>query len=242
MPIFQKNKDKSTYPSILQVDLHNHLLPGLDDGSPTLEESLKMLKTYADLGYKKVITTPHVVNSWYPNTRERILGQMYHMQDVIVEQGIPIELEATAEYRLEPEFKIKLQSNEVIPFGKENYVLVEMPWNKVDLHLEDYLKDIRDAGFTPILAHPERHNYLEKNDLQHIKETQWLFQLNLLSLLGKYGKPIQKKAEWLCKEGLVDFVGSDAHTNADLEELKKLGKNKYFLLLMEGGMVRNGEL
>ncbi len=95
MPLFRKSSAHLESFEPLAVDFHNHVLPGLDDGSPSLEESLKMLNAWVALGYKKIIASPHVISALYPNTKERILGQMYHLQEVIQEKNIPIELEAT---------------------------------------------------------------------------------------------------------------------------------------------------
>jgi len=228
-----------------------------------------MLREFSALGYKKIITTPHVVNDYYPNTKERILGQMYNLQDAIEENNIDVELVVSGEYRLEPAFLQKLENDELIPFGEEKYILVEMPFFEPNYSLEDFLPAIRDAGYQPILAHPERHSYLSVAKLQSYSVPRFqgskvgkvnnfnpvpersrmagadkglLLQLNMLSLVGRYGRSVQKKAERLVKEGVIDFVGSDGHSVGDLEELRKVWGRKSFLSLVESGCVRNSEL
>lgn len=244
MPLFKKKKQSFTDFSEIAVDLHSHVLPGLDDGSPSLEESVKMLKLWVELGYKKIITTPHVNHSFYPNTKEKILGQMYHLQDVIEEEGIALELEASGEYQLDDWFIGLLDSGEVIPFGEEDYILVELPFLEASFSFEKILDKISDAGYVPILAHPERYNYLAEDFAKYValKERGLLFQLNMNSLNGSYGRQKQKTAERLIKEGMIDFVGSDAHFVEHLQSLDKLRRNGAFRKLVGGGALCNSQL
>ena len=243
MSLFKKTPSLKDF-SFLIVDLHSHVLPGIDDGSPSMEESLKMLNSWVELGYKKIITTPHVIHALYPNTKERILGQMYHLQDVIKENNIPLELEASAEYHLDYEFKDKLNSGEVIPFGKEKYLLVELPFQKPSYSFEEILFDISIAGYEPILAHPERYAYLANNfsEYEALKDRGLLLQVNMNSLTGLYGKQAQKIAERLIKENMVEFAGTDAHHNFHLKEVKKILRNSHFHKLVDSGNLRNAEL
>ena len=244
MPLFNKKFPPLSDFSVLMVDFHNHVLPGMDDGSPSIEESLKMLNAWVDLGYSKVITTPHVIASMYPNTKEQILGQMYHLREVIEENNIPLELEASAEYQIDFEFLDKLESGEVIPFGQQNYLLLELPWQKPAYSIADILFKVSLAGYEPILTHPERYVYLSADfkKYEKLKDRGLLFQLNMNSLTGLYGRAVQKVAEKLIKNGMVEFVGSDAHHHTHLKELKKLYRNQLFADLVYSGKLKNKSL
>ncbi len=243
MSLFKKSYWLEDFSSLV-IDFHNHVLPGIDDGSATLEESLKMLNSWVELGYKKVITSPHVIHALYPNTKERILGQMYHLQDIIKENDIPLELEATAEYHLDYEFKSKLEAGEVIPFGKNKYLLIELPFQRPSYSIEEILFDISVAGYEPILAHPERYSYLAENFSEYgaLKDRGLLFQFDMNSLNGIYGKQALKTAEKLIKENMIEFACTDAHYNGQLIEVKKLLKNSVFCKLVESGRLKNAEV
>ncbi len=230
--------------SALGVDFHNHVIPGIDDGSHSLEESLKMLKLWVELGFKKVIASPHVITALYPNTKDIILGQMHHLQEVIRENNLPIVFEATAEYHLDFEFRERLEKGELIPFGKSNYILVELPFQQPAFPIEEILFAIQTAGYNPILAHPERYLYLDANfkRFYDLKDRGLLFQLNMNSLTGIYGIPVKKIAQKLIKNNLIDFACSDAHHCNHLHELKNLYRNSHFNSLMNSGLLRNREL
>ena len=240
MPLFRKNSSAKDF-STLGVDFHNHLLPGLDDGSPSLEESLKMLRLWVELGYRKVIATPHVNHAAYPNTKERILGQMYNIQDVIEENDIPLEIEASAEYQLDSQFLYRMEAGELMPIGEHKYLLIEFSFSPLSSSVEDILKAVLKAGYKPILAHPERYNYLSSNyeKYEALKESGLLFQLNMNSLNGTYGRQAQKTAEHLIKADMIEFACTDAHHAGHLMEVKKLLRNRIFLKLMGSGKLKN---
>jgi tyrosine-protein phosphatase YwqE len=244
MLLFRKKAEGLADLSAIGVDFHNHVIPGIDDGSPTLEESVKMLRLFAELGYRKVIATPHVITDLYPNTREVILGQMYNLQDIVSENGIPLELEASAEYRLDFEFREKMEQGELIPLGKTNYILIELPFQKPAFSLDEIIFDIRTAGFEPILAHPERYLFLYTNIKNYypLKDAGLLFQLNLNSLGGMYNGLVRKASEKLIKNNMIEFVSSDAHHVAHLMEMKKLLRNKSLINLIASGSLKNTEL
>ena len=244
MPLFRRSLPELKDLAAIGVDLHNHVLAGLDDGSPSLEESLRMLRLWVELGYRKVITTPHVISALYPNTSERILGQMYHLQEVIREEGIPIELEATAEYHLDYEFGSRLESGEVIGFGKRNYLLLELPFQSPGFKVEEVFYQVQLAGYEPVLAHPERYSYLSENfkSYEYLKDRDIAFQLNLLSLTGNYGPRPLLAARRLIDAGMIDFAGSDAHHAAHLTDLRKMLRNRHLQKLIASGRLRNNEL
>ncbi len=244
MSFFRKRVDGLKDFSILGVDFHNHVIPGIDDGSPSMEESLKMLRMWVELGYKKVIASPHVITALYPNTKDIILGQMYHMQEVISENNIPIEFEATAEYNLDFEFRGRMENGELIPFGKENYILIELPFQEASFSVEEILFELQTSGYEPILAHPERYPYLytDFKRYQAFKDRGLLFQLNMNSLTGLYNGAVRKAAEKLIKNNMIEFACSDAHHGNHLKEMRKLLRNKHFKNLIESGILKNNEL
>ncbi len=244
MSLFRKRKEALVDFSALAVDFHNHVIPGIDDGSPSLEESLKMLHLWVELGFKKVIASPHVITALYPNTKDIILGQMHHLREVITENNLPLELEATAEYHLDFEFRGRMEKGELIPFGRRNYLLLELPFQEPVFSIEEIIFAVQAAGYNPILAHPERYPYYYNDFRKYhaLRDRGVLFQLNMNSLTGLYSGMVKKAAEKLIKNNMIDFACSDAHDALHLQQMKKLLRNSHFISLMESLMLRNAEL
>lgn len=244
MPLFKKNNESLYDFSALAVDFHNHVIPGIDDGSPSLEESLKMLKAWADMGFRKIIASPHVIEALYPNSKDVIMGQMYRLREAIEENNIPLQLEATAEYRLDFEFHQKLESGELLPFGERNYIMIELPFQKPAFNLDQTLFELQSAGYEPILAHPERYFFLYTDFKKYyaLKDRGLLFQLNLNSLNGVYNRIVRRTAEKMIKNNMIEFACSDAHHIWHLEEMKKLLNNQHYISLVKSGYLRNNEL
>jgi tyrosine-protein phosphatase YwqE len=270
MGFFRNNNNGLTDFSAIATDLHCHVLPGMDDGAATMSESLKMLTEMARLGFTKIIATPHVVSTLYPNTREQILGQVSHLQEVIEErlkaqgsgqneglkaqgaglkegdkaQGARIKIEGSGEYHMDDELLGLVHSGEVIPFGKLNYLLVELPWSKPWFSYEEVLREIQAAGYVPIIAHPERYAWLMGNMklYQKLIDMGMLFQLNLNSLNGLYGFQARMAAHQLIDAEMISFTGSDAHYMGHVNELSKVLQNKHFAKLVHSGRLLNSEL
>jgi tyrosine-protein phosphatase YwqE len=224
--------------------MHNHVLPGVDDGSPSVEESLKMIRTWIGLGFTKVITTPHVIAAIYPNTRERIMAQGSRLKEVIKDEGLKLELEVAAEYQLDFEFTGKLDKGQMIGFGPRNYLLMELPMQQPSYSVDEMFFQAQLAGYEPVVAHPERYSYLlgKQKNYETFKNKGYFFQMNLSSVNGFYGPAVKKTAEILIREGMIDFVGSDAHHAKQLEELPALLRNKVFIRLLESGKLLNKTL
>ena len=244
MPLFRKKIEGLYDFSVLGVDFHNHVIPGIDDGSPSVEESVKMLRAWAGMGFRKIIASPHVIEALYPNTRDVILGQMYSLREVIEKNDIPLQLEATAEYRLDFEFHQKLERGELMPFGSRNYIMIELPFQKPAFNLVEMLFAIQTAGYEPILAHPERYVFLYTDFRKYhaLKDRGLLFQLNLNSLNGLYNGLVTRTAEKMIKNNIIEFACSDAHHLFHLEDMTKLLRNKHFINLVNSGMLKNDEL
>ena len=212
----------------LEVDVHSHLIPGIDDGSQSVEQTLEMLELMQEMGYKKVITTPHIISDLFPNTPARILEEFESLKAQLKKTNIKIELEIAAEHYLD-EFAMKaLKNGEVLTFG-EGYLLFETSLMSKPVVLEEYIFEAISKGLKPVLAHPERYLYFQNNWelLTEISNRGALFQLNISSLGGFYSKPAKTLAERLIDEGLVHFLGTDAHNVEHLEKCKQVLEGKY---------------
>jgi protein-tyrosine phosphatase len=244
MGIFSRNRTVYNDFSMIGTDLHSHLLPGMDDGSPSLAESVKMLHLMADLGYRRMITTPHVISDLYPNTREQLLGQLHHLREVIREEQLPIEVEVSAEYHMDYEFLGKVQSGEVIPFGRKNYLLIELPFQSPSFSYNEIFYQVQLLKFEPVLSHPERYAWLmgSRKIWEGLKDRGILFQLNLNSLTGLYGLPAKLASHQLIDAGMIDFAGSDAHHSYHITELRKVLSNRYFDKLLQSGRLLNSSI
>ena len=208
------------------VDFHNHILPGIDDGSKSIDQSLKMLDIYDDLGIKSVIASPHIYKDLYPNTPESISKSFETLNPKATQKNVQIKGYA-AEYLVDEFFLDNLKNKTPLLCCFEHHVLIEIPFIGRLKILEEALFAMQNAGYTAILAHPERYAAIHKTaDLENLKIRGAKMQLNALSLEGYYGPEARKKAsEWLVKNQ-YEFVGTDAHNEQQLLKLKSLKLNK----------------
>lgn len=210
------------------VDIHSHLLPGIDDGAKDMDTSIALLLKMASFGIKNFITTPHVLGSVYPNSSEVIKQKLAAVKKELEKREIKgISIQAAAEYMLDEEFSALLDQKDILVL-KDNYILVEMSYFSAPINLYELLFKIQLKGYKPVLAHPERYNFYHTDFKSYykLKQAGCLFQLNLLSLTDQYGKGVQKTSEKLLKENLYDFVGTDTHHQNHLELLPKIGTKK----------------
>jgi tyrosine-protein phosphatase YwqE len=211
----------------LEVDMHSHLIPGIDDGSKTMEESLLLLERLQSYGLRKVITTPHIMSEYYRNTPEIIHMGLEDLRKAASAHGLTIQIDAAAEYYMDEIFLEKVKSGEkLLTFGQSN-ILVETGFINKPQMLLDIIFHLEMAGYRPILAHPERYQYLigDKNLQQELIDRQLAFQINLLSLTGFYSKQVKDFAENLLDKGAVAFLGTDCHNERYLDMLETLPKN-----------------
>jgi len=181
---------------ILNADIHSHLLPGIDDGSQDMETSLQLIKGMRDLGFKKLITTPHIMWDMYKNTRSIIEEKLEEVKTRLREEGIDVTLEAAAEYFIDDHLAELLKQREpLLTFGN-NLVLVEFSMASETFDLKEILFEMQIQGYQPVIAHPERYIYLEKNKnfYNKLKDAGYFFQLNILSLNGYYGSTAMELA------------------------------------------------
>lgn len=210
------------------VDIHSHLLPGIDDGAKDLDNSLELITTMYEYGIKNFITTPHVLGDVYPNSSKTIQTKLQEVKEELIRRGInDITFRASAEYMLDEQFSERLKNNDILPL-KDTFILVEMSYFNAPFNLYEMLFEIQLKGYKPILAHPERYNFYhaEFENYYKLKKAGCLFQLNLLSLTEQYGKGVLKTAQKLLKENMYDFVGTDTHHHNHLRLLKKIGTKK----------------
>jgi protein-tyrosine phosphatase len=215
--------------SLMAVDIHSHLIPGIDDGAKTMDDSVFLLRQMEAFGFKKVITSPHVMADGYINTPEIILKGRDEVREAIKQNGIRLEFDATGEYNIDEGMYAIIEKKQLLPFGK-NYVMVEMPFLAKPVIMGDIMYKLQTAGYNVILAHPERYNYFHENSFEayySLKDRNLLFQVNLASLTGVYGKGPKYTAEKMINENMVDFLGTDLHGERHVEFLKKCLGMKY---------------
>ncbi len=207
------SKSNTTFDlSQFEVDMHSHLIPGIDDGSPSMDHTIAMLAKFEQLGYRKVVTTPHILNDVHPNTPETILGGLADVRAEIERLGMKIEIEAAAEYYCDESFLPIIERNDILSFGN-NYVLMEFGFLSPSQYEAQALFNLQVAGYTPVIAHYERYPYYfgDFKKVDELRERNIQIQVNLNSLTGHYGPGVKKMAEQLIKNKQVDFLGTDCH-------------------------------
>lgn len=190
------------------TDWHSHILPGVDDGIKTMEESLDTLACFEQQGIRKVWLTPHVMEDC-PNTPAHLRERFAELKEAY--KG-PIELRLASENMLDSLFEERLRDNDFLPIGEEgNHLLVETSYVNPPYGMESMIEDAFKLGYTVVLAHPERYRYMEEEDYRRWKDRGLMFQCNFISLMGGYGETARRKLEFLLKEGMIDLTGSDVH-------------------------------
>ena len=230
--------------SFLRNDIHSHLIPGIDDGSPDMETTIILLKKFIDLGYKKVITTPHIMSDYYKNTPEIILSGLDKVNEEIIKNNLHIEIEAAAEYNLEPEFEDLLEKNNLLTFGTENYLLFELSFFDEPPRLNEIIWKMREKGLSPVLAHVERYGYWHKDydKIEEMINRGVKIQVNIGSIIGAYGPEIKKVAEKLIEDKVINFVGSDCHHEQHLEMINHASRLPIFHSLIQQEQILNKSL
>lgn len=229
--------------SVLKCDVHSHFIPGIDDGAPTLEASIELIRAMSELGYRKVVTTPHVMADGWRNTPEIILGGLEKVRAEVRRQGIDMEVNAAAEYYLDHELDQQVMAKRVLTFG-DNYVLFELPFIAEPAILLSVVFAMQTQGYKPVLAHPERYTFWHHDfsTMEKLKERGVLFQLNTIALMGAYGPAAKKTAEKLIDAGWYDLIGSDCHSMNHVEAIKATLQERYLHKLIASGKLRNAAL
>ncbi|HNW97916.1 MAG TPA: hypothetical protein PKK00_05845 [Bacteroidales bacterium] len=242
--IFKSNKLKSPIDlSILGADMHSHLIPGIDDGCATLEDSVNLVKHMYDLGYKKLITTPHIMVDYFKNTAETINKGLDILRNELAKENIPVIIEAAAEYMFDDGLLKKFKAGNLLTFGNK-YLLIELStFNPPDNLIHTFF-DMRMEGYNPVLAHPERYFFWHEN-IEHyetLKDHEILFQINIPSLSGFYSPGVKKICEELIEKNMVDFAGSDLHNMEYFMHLDKSRFSPALEKLINSGNLLNNKL
>ena len=190
------------------TDWHSHILPGVDDGIESLDQSLELLAAFEKAGIKKIWLTPHIMED-IPNCTASLKQRFETLRS---EWKGKVELRLASENMLDSLFEERLTKGDLLPIGEDGkHLLTETSYYTPPLGLDEKLSSIQKIGYHVILAHPERYSYMDEKDYMDLKRRGILFQLNLLSVIGGYGNVAEKKAKWLLKKGFVDYLGSDIH-------------------------------
>ncbi len=230
--------------SVLKTDMHSHFIPGIDDGAQTMEDSIRLIRGMKELGYQKIVTTPHTMSDYYKNTPEIILGGLEKVREELKKNNINIQLEAASEYYVDFEFGERLKRGELLTFSGK-YILIEVSFLNPPDNLETAIFNLIVAGYKPILAHPERYPYWHGNmeKYQRIKDMGALLQLNILSLTQYYSKEVNITAEKLVDLGMIDLLGTDMHHDKHLEAIRtRVLYEPYLHKLLESGKLLNSSL
>jgi protein-tyrosine phosphatase len=210
--LFKKKEQKAitfNYESIL-VDMHSHVLPGIDDGAQTVQDSVTLVKKMIALGIKKIIATPHIMIDFYRNTPETIGSALELLKAELKQQNINIPVEAAAEHYFDETFETRVNEGKLMTMG-DNYVLFEYSFINQPPNAIAVIQKLNDKGYKPILAHPERYPFMNLEQYRQVRSWGCNLQLNTISLTGYYGKEVKKQAEMLVDNDLIDFISSDMH-------------------------------
>lgn len=214
----------------LQVDMHSHLLPGIDDGVSTLEEASEIIENFLELGYSRIITTPHVMSDAYRNTPEIILQKLEELKNFLLQKNINIPVSAAAEYYLDEALFRMIETNDrLLTFG-DRYLLFETNFITEPFNLKDFIFLATTKGYKLILAHPERYLYLQHNldKVQDLLDRGVSMQMNISSLTGYYSKPVQQMAFKLIDRGMIHWLGSDCHHLQQMQLMRDARSFRYF--------------
>jgi protein-tyrosine phosphatase len=241
--IFRKSAGNKT-PDLsgLRADMHSHLLPALDDGAKTTDDSLILIRGLSDLGYSKLITTPHIMSDIYPNNAETILPALNELRIALRNQVKDVEINAAGEYFFDDYFDNALAAGFPLLTISGNMVLVEFSFVSAPINAANKFFEMQIRGFQPVLAHPERYLYFSRNKSQfdEYKSMGVLFQVNLLSFTGYYGKPALEIANFLADKQSIDLLGTDMHHTRHLDTLRNAGSiSGTIKKLLDSGKILN---
>lgn len=240
--IFFKRSSKSKHKdfSTVGVDMHSHLIPGVDDGARDVADSIQLINGLKELGFAKLYTTPHTLQDIHPNTHET-LKNAHGLLTGQLPEGITLDL--SSEYYMDEQFHKQVTEGTVMPLPG-NRLLIEFSQISKPHDLEEVIFDLGIKGYQIILAHPERYLFFHKqfNYFTRLKEMGIELQVNALSLTDHYGKNIRSIAEKLIEKDMIDFIGTDIHHVRHLEILKRVPESKFFARLVDSGLLKNQSL
>ena len=227
----------------IETDMHSHLIPFIDDGSNSFKESVDLIKGLIEIGYKRLILTPHINKFPYPNTKDSVLRKFEIFYDNIIYENLNIEMGIAGEYFFDEAFIELVEKDELLTFG-DKHILFEFSFAYPPLNFKSTIFKLLDKGYKPVLAHPERFFYLAKHfeRYKQLRELNILFQININSLSGYYSQKVQQTTKRLIDCGYVDFLGSDTHHQKHIDSLKKSVKNRYYAKIFQNNFILNDAL
>lgn len=235
---FFKKKSES-FLQVIKTDMHSHLLAGLDDGVKSHDEAIELIQQFSRLGYKKIITTPHIMSDYYRNEPEQILSKLSELNSILQDKQIPIQVEAAAEYYLDESLITKInEQKQLLTFGSK-YLLFETNFFSEPFQLNEFIFTAITQGYKPVLAHPERYQYMSMQKAEDLRDRGVLLQLNIPSIVGFYGKPVERMAVKLIEAGWIDLVGSDCHNILQFKALEEAFKNRNFKKALDLRLLNN---
>jgi protein-tyrosine phosphatase len=229
---FRRKKNAVDVPGTLPftIDIHSHILPGIDDGAPDITASLQLITGLKELGIQKCIATPHIIGDLYRNNTATITGALQITKDACSKAGIDIELAAAAEYMLDDYFMDLLRKKEPLLTIHENIILTEISYSTTPENLNEIIAAIKAEGYIAIMAHPERYHYYQNNfdKFYSLTAMGFILQVNLLSLTGYYGKKAEKAVKFIVDNNLAKLVGTDLHHRQHLAAINDEGNRLIF--------------
>jgi protein-tyrosine phosphatase len=230
--------------SVLGCDIHSHFIPGIDDGAKAIEDSVQMITELHAMGYKKVITTPHIMGDFYRNTPENISEGLEKVRAALKAANIPVVIEAAAEYYLDYDLERKLDEGKLLTFGKNNNLLFEISYLNAPENLFHFIFRLQTMGYQPILAHPERYNFWHSkfSKYETLIDKGVKLQLNINSLTGYYSFATKKIAEQLIDNNMISYIGSDCHHMGHINLMKNVVFENHLKKLMDSGTLLNDTL
>jgi protein-tyrosine phosphatase len=239
----EKKLDPIDIAGLIKTDMHSHLIPGIDDGSKSMEESISLIRSFKEIGYSKIITTPHIMSDYFKNTPEIINEGLSKLKDELNKQKIEIEIEAAAEYYLDFDFIDKIHSEKLLTFGN-NYLLFEVSYLNEPDNIDAVIFELQTSGYKVILAHPERYPFWGNNPnrFETLKDKEVFFQININSLAGHYSPGAKKVAEKLIELGMVNFIGTDCHHANHLKYMEEALRSPALHQLVQSGKLLNHTL
>ena len=242
--LFDRNKELEPADlSVLKTDIHSHLIPGIDDGSKSMEESLELILELKKLGYQKIITTPHIQQDQYKNTPEIINDGLEALRNALKQENISMDIEAASEYLIDDGFRDKLETGNLLTFAGK-HVLIELSYYSEPFNLKNLFFDLQTSGYKVVLAHPERYVYWHRKPemYQDLFDRGIILQLNLASLTGFYSVESKETAEHLIDKNLIRLLGTDTHHKNYFPAFYHALKSPYLHKLLNSNSLQNNKL
>ena len=243
--IFRRNRRVEVNLSGIGTDMHSHVLPGIDDGSPDPETSVQLIRGLTELGYSKLIATPHIMWDLYRNDAATIDAARQLLQPECEREGVQAPVHAAAEYFMDDYFDSLVEEGKPLRTLTKNWVLIEFSFVGAPVDLKQKIFALQIKGYQPVIAHPERYNYLYTNRkwFDEMKELGCLFQLNILSLTSYYGRIANELARYLIKKEYINLLGTDLHHQRHLQVLRTSGRiMEQVNVLLDSGKLMNNSL